>query len=489
MAGLLGQGWGTRRFIQLGAGAAVVAGIWLLAHWASAPTFVTLYRDLDLSESGSIAENLAKTDIPYRLASGGAEVLVPAADIARARVTLAKAGLPTNGRPGLELFDKPDWGMTDFTERVTYQRALEGELARTIGALRGVSRAQVHLVLPSGGPLHRIDRPAGAAVVLTLKGGTTVSPETVRGITYIVSNSVEQLSSDNVAVMDDAGHVLSVPAATETAEGLTTRQLEIQRSVEGHLEDKIEGILATVVGTGRVRAQVSAQMSFDQVDRTTESFDPDGQVLQTEQRSESQGGNPGDSAGSQTVLSNAYQNSHKVEKYVGSVGNVSKLSIAVLVDEKALGTSGPGGKPLDTREIESVVRNAVGADSARGDRINVTAVPFEATPLAAGGDGGTSSLPKADPMRMVEKVSRPVVSVVAIVVLLLLAFRTLGSPAPRAAETDATVATNGTANGRALPAANGSEFLLGASRLPGESGARPEAAAQVMRAWMAERRN
>jgi flagellar M-ring protein FliF len=464
----------------------------VLAHWASAPTFVTLYRDLDLSESGAIAENLSKTDIPYRLASGGAEVLVPASDIARARVTLAKAGLPANGRPGLELFDKPDWGMTDFTERVTYQRALEGELARTIGALRGVARAQVHLVLPAGGPLHHADRPAGAAVVLTLKNGTTVTPETVRGITYIVSNSVEQLSSDNVAVMDDAGHVLSVPSSTESGEGLTTRQLEIQRSVENHLEDKIEGILATVVGVGRVRAQVSAQMSFDQVDRTTESFDPDGQVLQTEQRSESQGANPGDTAGSQTVLSNAYQNSHKVEKYVGSVGNVSKLSIAVLVDDKSLATAGPGGKPLAVREIENVVRNAIGADSARGDRVNVTAVPFEATPLAAAGEGGgTSSAPKADPMRMVERVSRPVVSLVAIVVLLLLAFRTLSSPAPRAGDAagDAAIATNGAVHGRALGSGNGTEFSLGANRLPADGAARPEAAAQVMRGWLTERRN
>jgi len=475
-------GGSSRRWIQLGIGAAVVAAVCVFAHWAAAPTYVSLYHDLDLAESGQIAENLGKTDIPYRLSAGGSEVLVPASDVARARVTLAKAGLPSNGRPGLELFDKPDWGMTDFTERVTYQRALEGELARTIGGLKGVERAQVHLVMPDASSLHSQDRPAGAAVVVTLKPGVTLSPETVRGITYVVSNSVEELSSDNVAVMDDAGHVLSVPSAGDSGEGLTTRQLEVERSVESHLEDKIESMLATVVGSGRVHAQVSAQMSFDQVDRTTESFDPDGQVLQNEQRSEAQGGAVAESGGSQTVLNNSYQNSHKIEKYVGSVGSVTKLSVAVLVDQKALQAAAPGGGRLDVPQIESMVRNAIGADSTRGDRVSVSAVAFEPGAIETGGAGGTSSAPKADPARLVERVSRPLVSLVAIVVLVLLAMRALGA-APASAPA-APAPTNGAA--RTLPGSNGHELLGG--RLNGEQADRPEAAAQVLRAWMSERR-
>ena len=443
---LAGRGNSSKRLLQLGAGAVVVAGVWLLAHWASAPTYVSLYHDLDLAESGAIAENLGKTDIPYRLSAGGSEVLVPASDVARARVTLAKAGLPANGRPGLELFDKPDWGMTDFTERVTYQRALEGELARTIGGLKGVDRAQVHLVLPSGSGLHGQDRPAGAAVVVSLKAGVALSPETVRGITYVVSNSVEELSSDNVAVMDDAGHVLSVPSANETGEGLTTRQLEVERSVESHLEDKIESMLATVVGPGRVRAQVSAQMSFDQVDRTTESFDPDGQVLQNEQRSEAQGGAVAENGGSQTVLNNSYQNSHKIEKYVGSVGTVTKLSVAVLVDQKALQSATPGGGRMDVSQLEGMVRNAIGADSTRGDRVSVATVSFESGAIAAGANGGASSAPKSDPVRVVEQVSRPVVSLLAIVVLAILAMRALGSaPASPAAPPVTATQRGGTA--------------------------------------------
>src|SRR5690349_1954818 len=164
--------------------------------------------------------------------------------------------------------------MTDFTQRVTYQRALEGELARTLSGLRGVDRAQVHLVLPAQSNLRRLDRPASASIVVTLKPNAQLSSDAVQGIAYIVSNSVEGLSSDNVAIMDDSGRLLSVPAIAGGS-GMTTRQLEIQRQLEQHLAGKVEDLLATVVGYGRARAEVSAEMSFDQVDRTVESFDPD----------------------------------------------------------------------------------------------------------------------------------------------------------------------------------------------------------------------
>ena len=177
-------------------------------------------------------------------------MLVGQDDVARARVLLAKDGLPANGRPGLELFDKPSWGMTDFTQRITYRRALEGELSRTIGTLRGVERAQVHLALPEASPLRKLERPAEAAVVVSLKPGVVLGPEVVQGIAYIVSNSVEQLPADNVAVMDDSGRLLSVPADNGGFFGLTTRQLDLQRSVERQLVDKAEGMLATVVGAG-----------------------------------------------------------------------------------------------------------------------------------------------------------------------------------------------------------------------------------------------
>src|SRR5690606_14380186 len=169
-----------------------------------------------------------------KLEDAGSTISVGEGDAARARVTLAQQGMPGGSRPGLELFDKPTWGMTDFTQHVTYRRALEGELARTIGTLRGVERAQVHLALPEASALRKLDRPAQAAVVVALKPGLSLTPEQVKGITQLVSSSVEDLTADRVAVLDDSGRPLLGAPAAEDATGLSTRQLELQRGVEGH---------------------------------------------------------------------------------------------------------------------------------------------------------------------------------------------------------------------------------------------------------------
>lgn len=481
----------SRRFLLIGALVAVVIGIGFVGRWASTPTYVTLFHDLDLKEAGSVGENLAKSNIAYKLGASGTEILVPASDVARARVALAKDGLPTNGRPGLELFDKPSWGMTDFTQRVTYERALEGELARTIAQIQGVERAEVHLLMPNASAIRRQERQAGASVVLTLKGGTPLSGETVQGITYIVSNSVEGLAADNVAVMDNTGRVLSLPSAGAGGIGLTGRQLDVAHGMESRYVEKIEDLVGTVVGVGRVRAQVATEVSFDQVDATTETYNPDGQVLQTEQRSE---GGPADSGTPQTIVSNQYQNSRKVEKSSSAAGRLKRLTVAVLVDEKAMR---PGEKTKQLADIDAMVRNAVGIDSTRGDRLSVLAVPFE--PVQAAVDGKTAK-PKLDPVAIVEQVSHPVAGIVAVVVMLLIALQIKGAlTPPRAARAPGGGAggagSGGTGPSRALdgedpleslPPAEDSQVTKLKNRLKQESSERPEVTAQVLKAWLAE---
>jgi flagellar M-ring protein FliF len=465
----------TRRFLVLGGVAAAIAVVWAVGQWAASPTFVTLYQELDLKEAARIEEQLKKNDIPFRFAGGGTEVLVPASEAAAARVALAREGLPSSGRPGLELFDKPTWGMTDFTQRVTYQRALEGELGRTIASIRGIDRAEVHLVMPVSSPLRRLERPASASVVLTLDNNVTLSRETIQGIAYVVSNSVEQLSSENVAVMDNAGNVLTLPASAGHAGAMTGRQIDVLRSVEQRYEEKIEDLLTTVLGYGHSRARVSAELSFDQVDRTVETFDPDGQVLQTEQRSE--GGAADGSGAPQTIVSNAYQNSRRLEKSSSLGGDVTRLTVAVLIDEKSVREA---GSALSLARLESMVQDAIGADSTRGDRVSVLSVPFEVTAPPPGG-AAAAAAPKLDVMRVVERGSRPVVGVVAIVALLLLAFRALGAsgPAPAAAPSAAGEPAAGVAGGQ-----NGAPLLPG--RAAGDHGDRAETSAQVLRAWLSE---
>jgi flagellar M-ring protein FliF len=490
----IGGARGSRRILLILAAAAAIVAVWGVGRWASTPTYVTLYSDLDLNEAGAIDDKLQKGGIPHRLGGGGTEVMVPVSDVARARVALAKDGLPTGGRPGLELFDKPTWGMTDFTQRVTFQRALEGELARTIAGIHGIDRAQVHLVLPTPSALRKLERPARASVVIKCVNGASLSPETVQGITYIVSNSVEQLSSDNVAVMDDSGRLLSVPVNEDSGAGMTSWQLEIQRAVEERLTDKIEGLMTTVVGLGRVRAQVTADMSFDRVDRTVETYDPETQVLSSEQRSETEPG--AGSTGTQTVINNSYQNSRKLEKNTSSVGKLTRLTAAIIVDEAALGAGkGAGGAELTTDRLEAMVRDAIGADATRGDRVTVVAVPFGASGVPegiGGGAVGTSGRQKIDPFQIGEHFLRPAIGLIAILALLILAIRALGlkggsRPATAQQGGDATGEAEGE-NPLALGAGNRADLtLVGGQRQGRRAGVRePETTAQAMRAWLSD---
>jgi len=478
----------TRRLVLAGAIVAILVAVGLIGRWASTPTYVTLFSDLDLKESGQIADRLTKANVPNRLEAGGTMIEVPVAEAARARVVLAKDGLPAQGRPGLELFDKPSWGMTDFTQRVTYQRALEGELARTIGQIDGIERAEVHLLMPNTDGLRRRNRDAAASVVLTLRGGTPPPGETVQGISYIVANSVEGLAADNVAIMDATGRVLSLPAQGLGGLGLTGRQQEVSRGLEKSTVEKIESLVATVVGVGRVRAQVSAQLSFDQVDATTETYDPDRQVLQTEQRSE---GAAGDGTGQQTIVSNQYQNSRRLEKSTSLAGRLTRLTVAVLVDERSMRA---GERERQLTDIEVMVRDAVGVDSTRGDRINVLAVPFEPVQAA---DSTRAGKPGVDPMVMVERVSHPLIGVVALLVMVFLALQLRSVLMPT--RPGVPGGARGTAGAEVLPSRaapaeptltpEAAEIHRLKSRLHQESTDRPDVTAQVLKAWLTESRS
>jgi flagellar M-ring protein FliF len=373
--------------------------------------------------------------------------------------------------------------MTDFTQRITYRRALEGELSRTIGTLKGVERAQVHLALPEASPLRKMERPAEAAVVVSLRPGVTLGPEVVQGIAYIVSNSVEQLPADNVAVMDDSGRLLSVPGDNGGFYGLSTRQLDLQRSVEHQLADKAEGMLATVVGAGQSRVQVAAQLNFEQVDKTVESYDPDGAVLGTEQRSETTpDGGDSSGSGSQTIISNSYQNSKKVERIIGSIGNISKLTVAVLVNQRALGS-----KPM--ADLESTVRNAIGIDSARGDRLTMAAMSFEIDSTALK-SLAADTLGKHDVLVVVERFTRPGIMVLGLVVALVLGLKLLkpvslpaGAPAALAAAGGGATLPPTLPELPEVPASLSTQLR---TRVQADSAGSPTTAAQVMRAWLAE---
>lgn len=473
----------SRRLLAVLGLAASLVPIWMLINWASAPAFVPLYRELNWGDVGEVTEQLESAGIEYRLEAGGSSVTVPSSDLARARVLLAEGGYGA-GRPGLELFDKTSWGMTDFSQRVAYRRALEGELARTIGQLRGVNRAQVHLTLPETSPLRRLERPAEAAVVVSVGSSTPLSPDVVQGIAHLVSNSVEHLTAGNVAVLDNSGRLLSSGSDAGTAVGLSNSQLELQRSVEEGLSEKALGILAQVLGEGNARVQVAADLNFEQVDRTVEAFDPDGQVIQSEQRSEP-GGDP-TQPGALTISHNTFQNSRSLERIVGSVGGITRLTVAVLLDEATLETDAngdPNQMAVRMANLEALVRNAVGFDATRGDQLTLAAIPFTDTPPV-----DVNALEQPEPgfdiMGLIDRFMRPAIALIGILFMFALALRVLRlvKQAPGASELAPT------APQAALPlqrpdqvsdAQQVRQALISDASLP-------ETASQVVRAWLTE---
>jgi flagellar M-ring protein FliF len=430
--------------------------------------YVTLYRDLEFAEVASMEESLKGGGIPHKLGPGGSEILVPVEDVARARVVLAKDGHAVGGRPGLELFDKPSWGMTDFSQRVTYQRALEGELARTVAGIRGVQRAQVHLVIPTPGPLRRLDRPASASVVLTLVAGKTLADETIQGITYVVSNSVENLSSENVAVMDDTGQLLSVPAGGRSNTGMTSWQFEMQRTVEEQMVDKIHRLLEPVLGAGHIRAQVSAELSFDQVNSMVETIAP-----QEEGPSEEP-----EEATAETEARDVAPNSRKLERSIASQGKLLRLTAAILVDESLVGEGEASDSTLALADLETMARDAIGINEGRGDRLTVVAVPFEPTPTSEA--GVASGKPKADVLKMVERLIRPVIGLVAILVLTVLGLRVLRMKPIAPVAPDAGRAAGGEPAERPALAAGGAR-PADQTNVEGS-----DATVQVLRGWLRE---
>ena len=386
---LLARLGGPKRVTMAAIGIGAAAAILLLSRAATAPTWVPAISNVPLESSAALAERLDRAGIRYKLDKGGAEILVAQEDMARARVTLAKDGIPGGNRPGLELFDRPSWGWNDFTQRVNYRRALEGELERTIGGMRGVKRAEVHLALQEQAAFRRPDeKSATASVLVALEAGTSLRPEVVQGIAHLVSASVDGLGPENVSIHDESGRMWSEP----NDKGLgaaSSRQLRQQQDIERYLEQKAEGIVGGIVGAGNARVQVAAKMNFDRLERTTQSVDPEKQALASEQKAEIVPGAQG-GAGS-TNVANSYENSKSTEVFSSAAGTVTHLSVAVVVNDKRVPSTGPtdtipkfqARTPDELKRIEVLVRNAVGIDSLRGDALSIVSVPMEAPRLSA----------------------------------------------------------------------------------------------------------
>lgn len=431
---LMHRAGGARRVMIGAVGLGTALLILVISRIATAPNWVPAMTNVPLQSASGLADKLDQAGIKYKLDQGGSSILVAEGDVAKARVALAKDGLPNGARPGLELFDRPTWGWNDFTQRVNYRRALEGELERTIGGMRGIDHAEVHLALSDQSAFRRADeRPATASVVLALKQGGEPSQDVVEGIAHLVSASVDGLAPENVSIHDDAGRQWSEPNDGNSVAGLSDHELRVQEDVEKYLEHKAEDLISQLVGPNNARVRVAASINFDKVERTTQAVDPDKQALASEQKSEIIPGQQGGAAS--TNIANSYDNTKSTEVFSGAIGNVKRVTVAVLVNDKRLPPSGatdtiPRYQPRTPEElarIEMLVRSALGVDSTRGDAVSVVSLPFD-TPKV-----NVQPVPVADFATKVEEYQRPAVTGVAILLAFALALFTMRSLKSRGA--------------------------------------------------------
>ena len=382
----------TKRIIVLGSAGATLLLLFAIILLSSRKDFEVLYTQLDPQEAGVVVEKLKADKIPFRLASGGTTILVPRKQVYQVRLSLASQGLPEQGGVGYEIFDKSNIGATDFVQKINYQRALEGELARTIMSLNEVKRARVHLVLPTESLFVEDQKPTTASVTLLLKPGRHLTDSQVRGIANLVSASVEGLTPQNVTIIDSNGNILSRILQKDDTAGLTATQIALQKNVEKYYRQKVQSLLETVVGAGNATVQVSADLDFNKVQQTVEKFSPDTTVIRSIETNYQI--TPGDTLkGTGGKVENRIQNyeiNKTVQNIVRGVGTIRRLSVAVMVDGKYVTAKGKNGKPVrqyvprspeEMNKLTSVVKSAIGFEAKRNDVVNVVNIAFDRTAL------------------------------------------------------------------------------------------------------------
>jgi flagellar M-ring protein FliF len=365
--------------VLLGAVAtASVISIAVFSLWLQKEETAVLFTNLSPEDASVALEELVKQDIDAELTNGGTTILVPKKAVHHLRVDLAGKGVPSSGTVGFEIFDGKQYGLTEFLQNVNFKRALEGELTKTIESLQGIQSARVHLVLPKPSIFKKLDAPATASVVLQLGRGARPQENRIAGIQSLVAGSVENLSADQVTVIDQFGKVLSVEIQDGDA-GRTESQLALRKEVESHLAQKAGAMLDRVLGQGRSIVQVDATLNFEKIDREREVYDPQNTVVRSEVRNETTDPQTG---GSDENSTTNYEINRTVEHIVGETGGVKRLSVAVFVDghyEAAQDGNAPMYMPLGEAEVAQlrrIVQTAVGLDAVRGDQIEIVNMQF-----------------------------------------------------------------------------------------------------------------
>lgn len=397
----------------------LMALLWALIFWASAPTYRVIYSNLSETDAGAIISELERRAVPYQIAHGGQSISVPADEVYPLRLKLAEQGLPNGGNVDMSLMDDQRFGISQFNEHINFQRGLEGELTRSIESLGPVSRARVHLVMAKQSPFARDRQSASASVVLHLEPGRQLGDGEVSAIMHLVASSVQNLPVEKVTVVDRSGKLLSRP--TRSGDDLDNTQLSYIEEVEKSYVRRIETILTPILGKTNLKAQVTAEVDFSRREETAERYGrnqpPNEAAVRSQQINESYTGDadlargiPGalsnsppysppitngeggpaeagteQTIGSQGSLNRDYLTNYELDRNVEHIqhrrGGVSRLSAAVVVNYKvgADEEGNPIAVPLSDEEMESIrslVNKAIGFSEVRGDEVEVINASF-----------------------------------------------------------------------------------------------------------------
>ncbi|MDG5815648.1 flagellar basal-body MS-ring/collar protein FliF [Chitinispirillales bacterium ANBcel5] len=356
--------------------------IWSHSTGSTESGYRVLYSNLDIEDASLITEQLDNHNFRYRMQNNGSTVTVQASQLYEARMALAREGLPRKRGLGYELFDGNNFGMTDYVQKLNHRRALEGEIQRTIEGLSEVRSARVHIVIPENTIFLDQQQDSKASVVLNLTHGNQLSRDQVRGISYLVSSSVDGLSPENISILDYNGRLLSNPYAQDETAIISSRNMELQQNVEQYLEKKSNQLLLNILGPSKAYVNVSAVLDFDRVEKTIERFDPESRVIRSEELIEEFTKNAPDGDHTRERSLTNYEINRTLEQVVREVGNIERLTVSVAVDGRY--QQGENGEqiyversPEELQNIEDIVRNAVGYDITRGDQITVSAIQFD----------------------------------------------------------------------------------------------------------------
>jgi flagellar M-ring protein FliF len=529
----------------------VSAGLYALSRWQQESGFKPLYNALSPEDAGMIVQKLKEGSTPFRLSANGATVSVPEDKVAELRLEMASAGVPKSGRIGFEIFDKTNFGMTDFAEHVNYRRALEGELERSVMSVSEVEQARVHISLPQDSVFLEARQPAKASVLVKIRQGASLPDSAVPAITHLIASAVEGLAPESVSVLDMRGNLLNRPKRLNAnGDDSSETALEYQRKVEQDLTAKLDETLEPLVGAGRFRAAVSAECDLSSGEQSEESYDPTRSVMVTSQKTEdisssssshAAGGVPGTASNlpdaaprpapsgggvSRKTENINYQTSRTVKRTVLPQGTIKRLSVSVLIDHE-VHWEGTGAKmqrvlvppsPERLKSIHDLIAAATGLQMERGDQLIVESLPFESTlnldppassapaPQAQGKELLTQKL-KGDPKLIAGLAAGGVVIVGGLVFLLKRRKGSAGSrevrvaqSLPRADDDGIVVARpaansgldtwtpSAVANASSVPALSPARVEVLTNQLRGTAQQDAEICAGILRGWLKEER-